>query len=29
MIEHDRLFKELLTPDFADFIEVFLPEAAR
>src|ERR1041384_4607144 len=29
MIEHDRLFKELLTPCFADFVEVFLPEVAR
>ena len=29
MINHVRLFKELLTEFFADFIELFLPELAR
>jgi Domain of unknown function (DUF4351)/Putative transposase, YhgA-like len=28
MIDHDRLFKKLLTTFFADFVEVFLPELA-
>ena len=28
MIDHDRLFKELLTTFFFDFIELFLPEVA-
>jgi hypothetical protein len=26
MIDHDRLFKELLTTFFWEFIELFLPE---
>ncbi len=26
MIDHDRLFKELLTTFFADFINLFLPQ---
>jgi predicted transposase YdaD len=29
MIDHDRLFKELLTTFFGEFIELFLPELAR
>jgi hypothetical protein len=29
MIDHDRLFKELLTIFFGDFVEAFLPELAR
>jgi hypothetical protein len=28
MIDHDRLFKELLTEFYADFIELFLPDLA-
>jgi hypothetical protein len=28
MIEHDRLFKELLTEFFGDFVDLFLPELA-
>jgi len=28
-IDHDRLFKELLETFFAEFIELFFPEAAR
>jgi hypothetical protein len=28
MIDHDRLFKELLTTFFWEFIEFFLPEVA-
>src|SRR5881296_1733515 len=28
MIDHDRLFKELLTNFFAEFVELFLPEMA-
>lgn len=28
MIDHDRLFKELLTTFFGEFIELFLPELA-
>ncbi len=28
MIDHDRLFKELLTTFFWEFIELFLPEVA-
>ena len=28
MIDHDRLFKELLTTFFVDFIELFLPDVA-
>nr|WP_277881840.1 hypothetical protein [Leptolyngbya sp. FACHB-541] len=26
MIDHDRLFKELLSTFFAEFIQLFLPE---
>lgn len=26
MIDHDRLFKELLTTFFVEFLELFLPE---
>ncbi len=26
MIDHDRLFKELLSAFFLDFVELFLPE---
>lgn len=29
MIEHDRLFKELLSTFFSDFIELFLPQMAQ
>ena len=29
MIDHDRLFKELLTTFFGEFIDLFLPELAR
>ena len=29
MIDHDRLFKELLTTFFVEFIELFLPSVAR
>jgi len=28
MIDHDRLFKELLTAFFWEFIDLFLPEVA-
>lgn len=28
MIDHDRLFKELLTTFFVEFLELFLPEIA-
>ena len=28
MIDHDRLFKELLTTFFWEFVELFLPEVA-
>jgi hypothetical protein len=28
MIDHDRLFKELLTTFFVEFLELFLPEVA-
>lgn len=28
MIDHDRLFKELLSTFFIDFIELFIPEIA-
>ena len=28
MIDHDRLFKELLTTFFVEFIELFLPDVA-
>lgn len=28
MIDHDRLFKELLTTFLLEFIELFLPELA-
>lgn len=28
MLDHDRLFKELLTTFFVDFLELFLPELA-
>ena len=28
MTDHDRLFKELLTTFFTDFVELFLPELA-
>ncbi|NEO34148.1 MAG: hypothetical protein F6K36_27840 [Symploca sp. SIO3C6] len=29
MIDHDRLFKELITTFFVDFLELFLPQVAR
>jgi hypothetical protein len=29
MIDHDRLFKELLSTFFVEFLELFLPEVAR
>ena len=28
MIDHDRLFKELLTTFFVEFLELFFPEVA-
>lgn len=28
MIDHDRLFKELLSTFFSEFIELFLPDVA-
>lgn len=28
MIDHDRLFKELLTTFFVEFVELFLPEVS-
>ena len=28
-VDHDRLFKELLETFFAEFIQLFFPEAAR
>jgi hypothetical protein len=28
MIDHDRLFKELLSTFFVEFLELFLPEVA-
>lgn len=29
MIEHDRLFKELLSTFFLEFLQLFLPQVAR
>jgi hypothetical protein len=29
MIDHDRLFKELFTTFFVEFIELFFPEVVR
>lgn len=29
MIDHDRLFKELLTTFFVEFLELFLPQVAK
>src|SRR4026208_1820459 len=29
MVDHDRLFKELLSTFFLEFVELFLPEACR
>jgi hypothetical protein len=29
MIDHDRLFKELISTFFVEFLELFLPQVAR